>query len=255
MAYFTYNGKKCFYSEQGAGTPLLLLHGNTASSNMFYHAAPRYADAYKVVLMDFLGHGQSARLDAFPTDLWYDEAQQVISFLTQKGYARAHLIGSSGGALVAMNVALERPDLVGKVIADSFEGAAALEAFTQNIIRDRDASKRDADARFFYEAMHGPDWEQVVDNDTQAIYRHSRTNGRFFHKPLASLACDILLTGSRQDPFIAQLEPDYFSRVYGDMLAQIGHGRMHLFAQGDHPALLSNMDAFVSLSRSFLSET
>ncbi len=71
---------------------------------------------------------------------------QTIEFIEHMKYGKVHLIGSSGGALVAINIALERPDLVGKVIADSFEGEFALKEFTQNIIDDRAASKQDVGA-------------------------------------------------------------------------------------------------------------
>lgn len=35
MPYVKIRGKSCFYEEQGEGIPILFLHGNTASSNMF----------------------------------------------------------------------------------------------------------------------------------------------------------------------------------------------------------------------------
>ena len=35
MAYFEYRGKSVYYGEYGQGTPLIFLHGNTASSKMF----------------------------------------------------------------------------------------------------------------------------------------------------------------------------------------------------------------------------
>ena len=58
MSCFYFNGKRIFYSEFGVGTPLLLLHGNTASSNMFAGIAERYGKDFKVILIDFLGHGK-----------------------------------------------------------------------------------------------------------------------------------------------------------------------------------------------------
>lgn len=254
MSYFTFCGKEIYYSEFGAGTPLLFLHGNTASSNMFTALADKYAEYLKVILIDFLGHGKSDRLKKFPADLWFYEAEQVIAFLQEKHYSNINIIGSSGGALVAINVALEAPNLVGKVIADSFEGEKALEAFTQNIKNDRELSKLDENAKMFYASMHGPDWEQVVDNDTDAIAEHSKEIKAFFRKPLQSLKPDILLTGSRKDEFISAVSPDYFDKVYGELVEKIGHGEIHLFPEGGHPAILSNPEAFFKLSMEFLKD-
>lgn len=254
MALFNFNGKKIYYKEIGTGSPLLLLHGNTASSNMFYEIAEKYAMTYKTILIDFLGHGQSERLEEFPADLWFYEAEQVIAFLKEKQYGKVNIIGSSGGALVAINVALEAPELVNKVIADSFEGENTLKSFTENIVEDRENSKHDDNATMFYQYMHGADWEKVVDHDTCAIVKHDKEIGRFFHAKLESLAADILLTGSKSDEFICTINPHYFEKVYGDMIAKIGHGQIHLFQTGGHPALLSNQDSFYQISRNFFKE-
>ena len=130
MSYFNFNNHRVYYTEVDTGTPLLLLHGNTASSNMFAEIAERYGKDFKVILIDFLVHGKSDRLNEFPADLWFNEAEQVIAFLREKQYTKVNIIGSSGGALVAINVALEAPELVKKVIADSFEGERPIKAFT-----------------------------------------------------------------------------------------------------------------------------
>lgn len=254
MAFFKFEDKDIYYSEMGKGTPLLMLHGNTASSNMFAESAKTYAGTYKVILIDFLGHGRSDRLERFPADLWFYEARQVIAFLRERQYPKAHIIGSSGGALVAVNVALEAPELVDKVIADSFEGEKPLKAFTGNVAEEREDSKKDESTRMFYRYMHGDDWEQVVDNDTRAIAEHDKEIGVFFHRPLQELKADILMTGSKMDEFIAAVSPDYFERVYGEMLEKIGHGQMHLFETGGHPAMLSNPDGFYEVSRRFFGD-
>lgn len=253
MSYFLFKGKRIFYSETGSGEPLLLLHGNTASSNMFYEIAQRYETHFRVILIDFLGHGQSDRLDSFPTDLWFYEAEQVAAFLRERQYGKVNLIGTSGGALVAINVALEAPELVGRLIADSFEGECAVKAFTEELQRDRERSKHDKGARMFYYYMHGEDWEPIVNNDTGAVVRHEQEIGRFFHRDLQELKPDILLTGSRGDEFACAEDPNYFETVYGDLIAKMGHGEMHLFPSGEHPAVLSNQDGFYQLSLSFFS--
>jgi pimeloyl-ACP methyl ester carboxylesterase len=252
MSYYTYQSKNIFYEEIGTGKPLLLLHGNTASSNMFLNVANQYAKKYKVILIDFLGHGKSDRLDKFPADLWYEEAQQVIEFLSQKKYDDVFLLGSSGGALVAINIALERPDLVSKVIADSFEGTNAIDAFTANIACDREFSKQNEGARMFYEAMQGDDWESVVDNDTNAIAEHSKLIGKFFHKPISTLQADILMTGSNEDEFVTLVDTEFYRKTYSKMVKEIGHGDFYLFEHGGHPAMLSNQTQFVKKTLSFL---
>ena len=253
MSYYVYDTKKIYYSEIGSGQPLLLLHGNTASSKMFEQIAEEYSKSFKVILIDFLGHGQSDRLETFPSDLWFYEAQQVIAFLRFKQYSDVSIIGSSGGAIVALNVALEAHELVKKVIADSFEGERANETFTKNLLKDRKNAKNDPNAQGFYAYMHGQDWKQIVDNDTDAIIRHHKEIRAFFHKPLEEIRCEILLTESKEDSFMNSISDDYYEQVYGNILNTIPKGRMYLFPKGNHPAMISNFRAFYDLSIEFLS--
>lgn len=252
MSYFKYQGKKVYYEERGVGTPLLLLHGNTASSRMFDEVISLYEKDFRVILIDFLGHGNSDRLDSFPDDLWFDEAQQVILLLKERQYGKVDIIGSSGGALVAINVALEAPDLVGSVVADSFEGEQALKVVADFLRETREQSKFEEASRMFYYTMHGEDYEGVVDNDTRAALQHEKTIKNFFHQPLQKLQSNILFTGSRQDDFIALLSPTYFEDTYKAMITKIGHGEYHLFDYGDHPAMLSNSEAFYEIVKVFL---
>ncbi len=131
MAFFKYGDKAVYYEEIGTGLPVVFLHGDTASSKMFGYIIPFYTDSFRVILVDFLGNGQSDRIGEFPPDLWYSQAQQVIAFLEYLDCGKVSLIGTSGGAWVAVNAALERPDLVHRVVADSFDGRAFPDDFSE----------------------------------------------------------------------------------------------------------------------------
>ena len=58
MAYFDYQSKRIFYREAGARKPLVMLHGDTASSVMFELLLPLYQKNFRVILIDFLGNGR-----------------------------------------------------------------------------------------------------------------------------------------------------------------------------------------------------
>ena len=75
-----------------------------------------------MILMDFLGNGQSDRIECFPENLWTTQADQVLALVEHLNLKKVNLLGTSGGAWVAVNTALKRPDLVEHVIADSFDG-------------------------------------------------------------------------------------------------------------------------------------
>lgn len=58
----------------------------------------------------------------------------MISLIEHLKLEKANLLGTSGGAWVAINTALKRPDLIHKVIADSFDGRNLHENFAENLI-------------------------------------------------------------------------------------------------------------------------
>lgn len=86
---------------------------------------------FKVILIDFLGYGRSDRLNKFPAELWKDEARQTIALLEHLDIKDANLVGTCGGAWVAINAAFLRPDLVATVTADSFHGRSFLKILTK----------------------------------------------------------------------------------------------------------------------------
>lgn len=48
---------------------------------MFEPLLPLYEEHFRVILVDFLGHGRSDRLTEFSADLWQEEARQTIALL------------------------------------------------------------------------------------------------------------------------------------------------------------------------------
>lgn len=251
MSYFHYNGTRIFYNVFGQGTPVLFLHGNTASSNMFEPFLPLYQERFQVILMDFLGNGRSDRVDAFPADLWFSQAMQAIGLLEHLNLGRASLVGTSGGAWAAVNAALERPDLIDKVVADSFDGRTLAEDFAQNLSAERAFAKSDPLSRQFYEWCQGADWERVVDLDTEALLACARSRSSLFRKPLESLSVPILLMGSRED---AMCRKD-LKEEYQAMNRLIPDSRIHLFPTGGHPAIGSNAEEAARVIAEFLTET
>ncbi|MEU8899128.1 alpha/beta hydrolase [Nocardia sp. NPDC048505] len=107
---------RTWYDEHGAGEPVLLSHGGFVDSRMFDAALPLLAD-FQVYRADRRGHGRTADV-AGPFS--YDAmAADTIAFLDTVVGRPAHLVGYSDGGIVALLVALRRPDLVGKLVAIS----------------------------------------------------------------------------------------------------------------------------------------
>ena len=234
MSYFNYQSKKIYYKESGSGKPVVFLHGNTASSKMFDLILPLYEDQFRVILIDFLGHGRSDRLEEFPADLWTEEARQTTALLEHLDLGKVNLVGTSGGAWAAVNAALERPDLVDKVVADSFDGRTLADDFAENLLKERAEAKKDEMGSAFYEGCQGEDWERVVDMDTRALVQCAEEKLPLFTKPLNTLKNPLLLMGSKGDDMCrSDFQDEYL------MIAKETNAQICIFPEGLHPAVLS----------------
>lgn len=248
MSYFSYNGKKIYYEEHGSGEALVLLHGNTVSAKFFTPIVPMFAEKYHVITLDFLGCGQSDRIDKWPADLWYEWSRQVVALCDELALSKVKLIGCSGGAIVAINTALEKPELVECVVADSFEGLEADSEITEQIRMGRDFAKQNEDFRSMLTAIHGEDWESVVDADTEAVVAHAKIIGSFFHKPIEELKVQLILTGSDEDEMFPK---GHYEKLFADIRGRTCMAKSHIFKHGGHPAMMSNMEEFISLCEEF----
>lgn len=247
MAYFNYQSKKIYYTEKGKGMPVVFLHGNTASSRMFELILPLYEEQFRVILIDFLGNGRSDRLDEFPVDLWQEQARQTIALLEHLQCGKANLVGCSGGAWAAVNAGLLRPDLIAKVVVDSFDGRTLADDFAANLLKEREQAKKDAQAAGFYQWCQGEDWEQVVDMDTRALIQCASQKCSLFWKPLSELSVPLILLGSLED----EMTRSDLQKEYEEIAKETG-AMIHMFSNGGHPAILSNAEEAAKIIHQFL---
>lgn len=248
MAYFKYEGRSIYYEEHGQGQPVLFLHGNTASSKMFQYLVPFYQESFRCILMDFLGNGRSDRVERFSADLWQEESLQVIGLVEHLNCGKVSLVGTSGGAWAGINAALKRPDLIHKVVADSFDGRTLQDHFAANVVAERTGAKADPGARRFYEWCQGPDWEQVVDLDTEALVRCALENRPLFCGELSELKVPVLLMGSREDEMCRR----GLLEEYEEMAKRIPDAVIHMFERGGHPAIGTNGERAAQVIRDFI---
>ena len=107
---------KLFYTEEGRGTPLVLLHGNGEDSSYFSAQMEYLKNDYRVIAVDTRGHGRSPRGTAPFTLRQF--AEDLKELLDQMGLRRILLLGFSDGANIAMLFALSHPEYVEKLILD-----------------------------------------------------------------------------------------------------------------------------------------
>lgn len=107
------NGARLYFRTAGSGEPLLLLHGLGSSSQDWEFQIPELSRHFRVIATDFRGFGGSSRtgpysVGQFAADIW--------SLLDRLKVERFHLLGYSMGGAVAMQMTVERPDRINKLI-------------------------------------------------------------------------------------------------------------------------------------------
>lgn len=138
------------------GPPILLIHGIGGMWQNFLDVYELIHDRWHVYAVDLRGHGKSGHTDAGYD--FTDYPRDVIAFVSQVISTPTVVWGHSLGAITAMGVAAEIPELVAAAILEDppmmIMGSSAMSPFRENFIR-----------------MHGLILDQPSDEEALSILR------------------------------------------------------------------------------------
>ena len=137
------------YLTRGAGDPIILIHGLFGSASNLGIVARALAPHYCTYALDVRNHGQSPHCDSMS---YHEMASDIIEFMDRQGIEQCPLLGHSMGGKIAMQVALNYPERVSRLIVadvapvdypphhqDTLAGLAAVAAATITSRREADA--------------------------------------------------------------------------------------------------------------------
>jgi pimeloyl-ACP methyl ester carboxylesterase len=109
-----------YHEHHGHGPPLVLLHGAFGTiESCFADLLPALAGDFEVLAVELQGHGRTRDI-ARP--LSYEQmAADVAALLEALEIPRAHVVGYSMGGAVGLQLALDHPELVDRLV---FAGGA-----------------------------------------------------------------------------------------------------------------------------------
>ena len=129
------NGTAIFYAAEGAGKPVILLHGNGGSHNDLETTHRDLAQAgYMVYALDSRGQGANKPL---PEYHYKDRAADVYEFIKAKGLVKPAVFGFSDGGNVALQLEVMYPGTLGAIVtggANIFVEGALIPSFAEGFL-------------------------------------------------------------------------------------------------------------------------
>jgi pimeloyl-ACP methyl ester carboxylesterase len=216
------------YRLSGSGQPVLLIHGAHIADALRPLVAEPALDGFRMIQYHRRGFAGSTRAPG-PTSA-EDHAHDAIGLLDHLGVARAHLVGHSYGAMIALSLAaahptrirslalLELPAPTGSAGAAGAAGAAFMD--TMKHLTDRYTEGDATGAVHGFLALLGPDWRAVIDGTVPGGIEQAEND--------ASTFFEIDLPAGAQWSF----GPEQAAAISGPVLSVLGTSSGPLFVQG-----------------------
>ncbi|WP_305783596.1 alpha/beta fold hydrolase [Symbioplanes lichenis] len=224
----------------GDGPAVLLLHSTAADRRMWDAQVPALAAAgHRVVRPDFRGYGETPA----PSRSWND-ADDVVGLLDERGVAVAAVVGASGGGKVALELAARWPQRVRRLVllctaTADFEPGPELRAFGAEEDVLLEAGDVAAATELNVRTWLGPEATEAVRDKLREMQRHAfevqlaapEVAPVRVAVDLAAITAPALLVSGAYDL------PD-FRRIAVDLAARLPEGRhLELDRAGHLPAM------------------
>jgi pimeloyl-ACP methyl ester carboxylesterase len=207
MPYARVNELDLWYEESGVedAAPLVLLHGAGGTigdpAGGWAGLMPSFAEELRVVAVEHRGHGRTAN----PADFMAFEqlGDDLAALIEHLRIAPAHVAGISDGGVVALDLALRRPELTRTIVVlgGNYSTHEGVTAFAAQL--DPDALEQAApEAAAAFAARHDqgkePGWWKTL---LGQIIENNSANPTWTEEDLRRVACPALLIAGEDDPF------------------------------------------------------
>jgi 4,5:9,10-diseco-3-hydroxy-5,9,17-trioxoandrosta-1(10),2-diene-4-oate hydrolase len=254
------------YHEAGRGTPLVFLHGSGPGASgwsNFKKNYPFFAErGHRCLVVDNLGFGHSSKPDDRDYTLDF-VAGGVIGLLDRLGIEKCAIVGNSHGGAVAIQVALERPERVSKLVLMAPGGLEEREAYMKmsgirtmmKVFLGPEGITRDGMREVFGLQLYDPSQldEDTLDERIEIAHLQPKRVLTSLQVPhlaphLDKIECPVLGWWGAQDNFCP---------VSGatTLATQCKDARVELLSRCGHWVMVEHTDVFNRVTLDFLSQT
>jgi 2-hydroxymuconate-semialdehyde hydrolase len=255
------------YHEAGSGIPVILIHGSGPGVSAWANwrlAIPFLSERLHVFAYDQVGFGYSD----LPAQHSYGLArwtEHLLSFMQAVGINRAHLVGNSMGAAVALAAAVANPEVVDRLVLMGpmgvrfpiTEGLDAVWGYTPSISNmkqllaiftyDHGRFVTDELAELRYRASIRPGMQEAF----SSMFPQPRQRGvdalAAYEDRLHELSAPALIVHGREDQVIPLISSQKLLQV-------LDNAQLHIFGHCGHWTQIEHPKAFNRLVRDFLTE-
>ncbi len=223
------DGRATTYEVDGAGPPLVLLHGATGSGrDHFETLRPLLAAGFRCYLPDARGHAGTAW---DPAEDWTtaDLVADLDAFVDAVGIGTFHLLGYSLGGMTALHYAVRFPDRIRTLVAISIGTEREPRHAVGRALMDPDRIERedpDWAARLAarHDPAHGPgSWRRLLD----AIVADIATQPLLAAHDMRTIEAPTMVIAGDRDPFVPIAQAAALARQVQDgrllILPDVGH--------------------------------
>lgn len=259
------DGLRIHYHEEGRGSPVLFLHGSGPGASGWSNFRRNYpyfaARGFRAIVPDTLGFGHSSKPDDVDYTLPF-LAGALKRFIDALGIERCAIVGNSHGGAMAIQTAIDHPDLVTKLVLMAPGGLEVREAYAKmegirtmmKVFLGPEGITREGMRRVFGLQLHDPRTltEEILDERVQIAVTQPK-------RVLASMSVPHLapeLEKIRCPIFAFWGTNDKFCPVSGAMTIaeRCKRSRVLLLSECGHWVMVEHPDLFNRLGVDFLSE-
>ena len=125
------NKVKLYYEEYGSGQPIILLHGNQETHEIFDKLINKLKDNYKVYAIDSRCHGKSENPKEISYNLMCDD---IVDFIKVLNIEKPILYGFSDGGIIGLLIAIKETNLLSNLIISGANITPDVFTFFDNLI-------------------------------------------------------------------------------------------------------------------------
>jgi pimeloyl-ACP methyl ester carboxylesterase len=260
MPILTVNSVPHAYDEVGSGPPLLLIHAGITDRRMWDDVMPALAERYRTIRFDLQGYGDTPLPDG--PFCWTADARGVLDVLGVEG---AHVIGTSVGAGIALDLAIADSARVDRLVLvapglPGWEWGDAMNAYSEAesaAVERGDLEEASwVNVRFWLDGSRPP--EEVdprlrqkvyemqlrafqVDNEAAELSWLVPNRGERLHEVTAPT---LILVGERDQPDFAEMGRQ--------MAERMPNARVEMLPGVAHLPPLEDPDSFLAAALPFL---